>query len=81
MFPNLKAEMARLGLTTRDLAESIGVDKTWIENRLNGKCILPIETAFIIWQKCFPNYSIDYLFAKTAIIPFYENDFPKSVNE
>lgn len=70
MFPNLRAEMARQGLSVKDVAEKINVDKTWLENRLNGKCTMQIETALDIWSKCFPSVKLDYLFAKTAIIPF-----------
>lgn len=72
MFPNLKAEMARLGLSVKCIADKIGVDKQWLENRLNGKCVMPIETAFSIWEKCFPNQKLQYLFASTAIVPFCE---------
>lgn len=70
MFPNLKAEMARLGITVKEIAEKINTDKAWLENRLNGKCVMPIETAFAIWQNCFPKMKLDYLFAQTAIVPF-----------
>lgn len=71
-FPNLKAEMARVGLCASDMANMINVEKTWLENRLNGKCVMPIETAFAIWEKCFPTVKLDYLFKQTAIIPFCE---------
>ena len=70
MFPNLRAEMARAALTIKDVADKIGVEKTWLENRLSGKTVMPIETAFAIWRECFPSISLDYLFAHTAIIPF-----------
>lgn len=69
MFPNLKAEMARINMTVKDLSEKIGVKDTWLENRLNGKSVMPIETAFAIWSKCFSRLTLDYLFAQTAIVP------------
>lgn len=78
MFPNLRAEMARLGLTTEDVAKSIGKSKEWLENRLNGKCSLPIDVAFTIREKCFSNMKFEYLFKQTAIIPFCENHLPKT---
>lgn len=73
MFPNLTAEMVRLELTTEDVAKSIGKSKKWLENRLYGKYSLPINVAFIIREKCFPNMKFEYLFKQTAIIPFCKN--------
>lgn len=79
MFPNLRAEMARLGMTTEDVAKKIGKSREWLENRLNGKCSLPIDMAFAIGDRCFPGVKFDYLFKQTAIVPFCDNDLPKTV--
>lgn len=81
MFPNLRAEMARLGLTTEDVAKEIGRSREWLENRFNGKCSLPIDVAFSIREKCFKSISFEYLFKQTAIIPFCDHDLPKTVNK
>lgn len=78
MFPNLRAEMARLNITVSDIANELDKTKDWVENRLNGKCALPIETAFAIWTSFFPKLKLDYLFAQTAIIPFCDNDLLKT---
>lgn len=80
MFPNLRAEMARLGLTVKDVADKIGVEKTWLENRLNGKCVMPAKAVYDIATKCFPNVQFDYLFADTAIVPFTKA-LQKTVND
>lgn len=81
MFPNLKAEMARLGITAKDVAEKLGKTKDWVDNRLNGKCDMSIEVAFEIWQKFFPNLKLDYLFAQTIIVPCNAINLPKMENE
>lgn len=81
MFPNLRAEMARLNITSKDIAENLGKTKDWVENRLNGKCSLSIETAFQIWQEFFPKLKLDYLFAQTVIVPCDAIQLPETVNE
>lgn len=70
MFPNLKAEMARLNITTKKMAEEINKTESWVENRLSGKASLPITDAFNIKNAFFPNISFEYLYSNTAIIPF-----------
>ena len=74
MFPNLKAEIARAGFTYDDIAKKIGKTKEWLENRLNGKCNLPIDIAFKIKENCFPNIDFVYLFKQSAIVPFSDAD-------
>ena len=74
MFPNLKAEMARLGLKVEQVAEGVGKKKEWLENRLSGKSGLPIDVAFTIRDKFFKNVDFTYLFSQTAIIPFKEQE-------
>lgn len=63
MFPNLKAEMARYGLSCAQIAASIGRSISGMDNRLRGKATLSISEAIIIHDKFFPNMSYDYLFA------------------
>ena len=69
MYPNLKAEMARLGITIDQMAEAINKSRAWLENRMNGKCSFPIEVVFSIRNTFFPKMDFQYLFANTAIIP------------
>jgi len=74
MFPNLKAEIARAGFTYEDIAKKIGKTREWLENRLSGKCNLPIDVAFQIKEKCFPSIDFVYLFKSSAIVPFSDAD-------
>lgn len=68
MFPNLKAEMARNGITCKDIGESIGKSSSWLESRLQGKAKLPIDVAMIIKQQFFPYAGYEYLFADKPMI-------------
>ena len=45
MFPNLKAEMARYGLSCAQIAASIGRSISGMDNRLRGKATLSISEA------------------------------------
>lgn len=62
MFPNLKAEMARNSLSYTDIAIGLDKPKSWVENRLSGRAVLPVEYSFIIQEKFFPSLDIKYLF-------------------
>ncbi|MDR2006150.1 MAG: hypothetical protein LBP78_02760 [Acidaminococcales bacterium] len=63
MFPNLKAEMDRLTLTTEDLARVLKKEPAWVEKLLRGKAALPVSLAIVIKKKFFPYCSYEYLFA------------------
>lgn len=63
MFPNLKAEMARYGVTYSDIADLVSKSPIWVENRLRGKASLPIDVAIKIRNHFFPKVSYDYLFS------------------
>jgi len=62
MNENLKAEMARNHIKTKDLAEAIGKDIRTITNRLSGKSDFSIPEARIIRDTFFPDLDIEYLF-------------------
>lgn len=47
-YPNLEAELARLGLKKQDLAKALGVNKDTVYSRLNGKTDLTLKEARII---------------------------------
>lgn len=70
MFPNLKAELARNGITYSELGEAVGKTESWIENRLLGRASMPIEICMLIKNTFFPNYSYDYLFSSKIIPPY-----------
>ena len=67
MFPNLKAEMARYGLTYAKVAEAIGRTPNWVDTRLRGKASINIEEARLIRNTFFPGMDYDYLFASEPI--------------
>ncbi len=51
MFPNLKAEMARTSITSKDISRYLGKASSWLESRLQGRAKLPVEDAIKIKQK------------------------------
>jgi len=63
MFPNLKAEMARCQVSCKDIGVLINKNSEWVENRLQGRAILPIDFAIKIRNQFFKNLSYDYLFS------------------
>ena len=62
-YPNLKAEIARLDLKTKTIAEGIGESETWVNSRLYGKCEFPFSKAMMIRDKFFKQCSLEYLFS------------------
>lgn len=62
-YPNLAAEMARNGVTEKDLAQEIGKSTDTIRNWMHGKGDFPVSKAFIIKEKFFPQETITYLFS------------------
>jgi len=62
MFRNLEAEMARYGLTTKDLAECIEVNERTMRSYLSGTSKIAWEDARKIKHKHFPQFEIEYLF-------------------
>lgn len=69
LFPNWKAEMARLGLTYADIGNCLGKSPEWVENRLQGKATLPISAAMSIRNTFFRELSYDYLFSDEPVFP------------
>jgi len=60
MFPNnIKAEMARSGMSQADLAEILGVSPSTVKNWLNGKS--EITSGALIKMAQQWNVSADYL--------------------
>ncbi|MBD5469245.1 MAG: helix-turn-helix transcriptional regulator [Lachnospiraceae bacterium] len=68
-YPNLAAEMARNGLTEKDLAQEIGRSADTIRNWMHGKGDFPIGKALIIRKKFFPQTQIEYLYSSTPTAP------------
>lgn len=61
-YPNLRAEMSRIGIRQRDVAKLLGVSELTVSKKMNGKSSFTIDEAFLIKETFFPNFTVDYLF-------------------
>jgi plasmid maintenance system antidote protein VapI len=61
MFPNLRAEMARIGIDGVKLASHLGCTPKTLSRKMTGKGEFTLAEIFKI-QSVFPNHSIEYLF-------------------
>lgn len=61
-YPNLKAEMARIGVDTSDVAKAAGVSSRTVRNWLVAIGRPDVEQAKKIKQELFPSCTVDYLF-------------------
>lgn len=64
-YPNLRAEMSRIGVKQADIAELLGIREVTVSKKMNGKSTFGIDEAFLIKKTFFPNLSLDYLFSDT----------------
>lgn len=64
MFENLKAEMARKGLSIMDFSKDKELDLSYtsLRNKFNGSTEWVKKEMWIIKKKYFPDKSIEYLF-------------------
>lgn len=62
-YPNLRAEMSRIGIKQADIAELLGIREVTVSKKMNGKSTFDIDEAFLIKKTFFPNLSLDYLFS------------------
>lgn len=67
MYPNLKAEMARNGVTVKDIQRVIGKNEKTSRNKMNGKTPITVSEAFSIALTLFPGLTVDYLFSVNAV--------------
>lgn len=72
MFPNLKAEMARKGITYKMIADLLGKSESWVDNTLRGKSNLPLVDGVKIKNNFFQEIDIEVLFSDSAIVPNYD---------
>lgn len=63
MYPNLSAEMSRLGIEQKGLAKYIEKGKDAVSLKMNGKRIWLLEEAKKIKKTFFADLTIEYLFA------------------
>lgn len=64
MFRNLKAEMARKGLLSKDLAVTLKISDKSMTNKMCGKTEFTRKEMWTIKNEEFPDCSIDYLFGE-----------------
>lgn len=69
VFPNLEAEMARMGIQRKDLAEKLGVRTATISDKLNGKFPFTLDEVVAIKREFFPKFSLEYLFSNEIAVP------------
>lgn len=62
MYRNLKAEMARSGLTNEQLAKGIGVNPATMSAKLNTAGRMRLDEAQQLRDEFFPGMTMDYLF-------------------
>lgn len=63
-YPILAGEIARRGITKKELAESIGVCPRALYNKMRGKVPFTWPEAKTIWHQFFPDMDPDDLFAE-----------------
>ena len=64
MFPNLNAEMARQGLSQRDMALRLGWSPTKLSRKISGKSPLLWSDCKEILKALGDGLSADYVFAR-----------------
>ena len=65
MYPNLNAEMSRIGIEQKDIARVLGKGADGISLKINGKRAWLLEEAKKIKSEFFPNFLlIIYLYQK-----------------
>jgi hypothetical protein len=67
MFPNLRAEMSRYGISKDDIAECLGVNEKTARTRLARGNFVYKEMK-MIRNTFFPKLTIDYLFFEDLLI-------------
>lgn len=66
MYPNLKAEMARKGITAKQLAEMIGVTQSTFSLKMRGEYDFTFAEAVKIKDILGVDIPLEVLFAKAA---------------
>ena len=62
-YSNLKAELARKGVSMEEVSKALEIHRNSVANKINGDTPFTVEEAFKIQKRYFPKLSLDYLFA------------------
>lgn len=66
MYKNLVAEMAREGITKKDIAKFLDQRYPTVVDKTNGKASFRLDEAMRIKREFFPTKSVEYLFEKES---------------
>ena len=61
-YRNLKAEMARAGISVEAIAKELNIHRNSASNKINGPSSFSIEEAIKIKEEFFPEFEYRYLF-------------------
>ena len=64
LFPTLKAEMARRGLKTGDVAEALGITPRTAYNKITGSSKFTLNETVAIRDKYFLGWDVEVLFLR-----------------
>lgn len=78
---NLKAELARQGISIEELAKLLNVHRNSVANKLNGITNFTIDEAFLIQEKYFPDLTLGYLFEREKLVKSETELFQKNEPE
>jgi transcriptional regulator with XRE-family HTH domain len=62
VFSNLRAEMARKGITIQRIADALDVNRDTAARKLSRRSPITLSDASIIRNRLFPGLSLHYLF-------------------
>lgn len=65
MYRNLEAEMAREGISRKDVSKCLGLRYATVIDKMKGRTQFSIFEAFKLKDQYFPCLSIEYLFEQT----------------
>lgn len=64
IYTNLKAEMARYGVTIESIAKTLGIHRNSVANKIKGKSSFSIDEASTIQKEFFPKEKLQFLFER-----------------
>jgi DNA-binding Xre family transcriptional regulator len=67
IYPNLDAEMARQRVMQMQLADEVGITRSTMSLKLNGKAPISLDEAFSIKKALHSRLSLDVLFDKAEV--------------